>query len=486
MRENGGRRTVRSDPPTYTSILEDNVEEEEEEEVSDTEKPPEHVAPSRFVRTQRSDDGGYPTHHHHEQFNRTVSAVSLPVGRQLKEMVDKTQYEKVIEQLNSDPAIHKEIALGRRIGFYRLGKELGAGNFSKVKLGVHQLTKEKVAVKIMDKAKMDQKAQKLLTREIQSMEKMNHPNIVKLFECVETLTRVHLVVEYASGGELYAHVHERGKLSEADAKPLFAQIVSAVSHMHSRNLVHRDIKAENVMFSSPTSVKLVDFGFSCLVERDQFLQTFCGSPPYAAPELFRDKSYSGELVDIWALGVLLFFMLVGVTPFKGETVADMKMMIMEAKFTLPEYISMMAGELIKGMLRPETEKRADIEFVKKNFWLRDCRFTKSYMSIKTDVNAEMEEDKTAFNDRVWKLMNNYGISKEMLVEDTLDKGPRDAIIGTYRITQFQVQQEMAKMAKEKDEPAAAGPSAHSLNGTTMNGTANTRKLKTRSKTCTLL
>ncbi|ULU08411.1 hypothetical protein L3Y34_019533 [Caenorhabditis briggsae] len=477
------RRVIRSDPPTCSSIAEDNVGEYNSEAESEAsgDRRPEHVA-ARYVPTQRSDDGGYPNHHHHEAFNRTVSAVSLPVGKQLKDMSDKTMYERAIAQLDSDPLVHKEVALGRRIGFYRLGKELGAGNFSKVKLGVHQLTKEKVAVKIMDKAKMDQKAQKLLMREIESMEKMNHPNIIKLFECVETLTRVHLVVEYASGGELYTFVHERGKLSEADAKPFFAQIVSAVAHMHARNLVHRDIKAENVMFANPTTVKLVDFGFSCQVQRDQLLETFCGSPPYAAPELFRDKSYCGELVDVWALGVLLYFMLVGVTPFKGETVADMKVMIMDAKFQLPEYISLMAGELIKSMLRPDFEKRADIEYVKKNFWMRDCRFTKSYLSIKANVEIEDEAEKTAVNDKVWKIMTSFGITPEMLAENNLDKGPRDSIIGTYRIVQFQVQHEMAKAAKEKDTPPAS--SSTLSNGSPAKN--NNRKLKSRSKTCSIL
>lgn len=106
------------------------------------------------------------------------------------------------------------------------------------------------------------------------------------------------------------------------------------------------------------------------------------------------------MVDIWALGVLLFFMLVGVTPFKGETVSDMKVMIMEGKFQLPEYVSKNAGDLIRGMLQPEIEKRVDIDFLKKNFWLRDCRFAKSYMSIKADVRAELEEEKTVCNDKV--------------------------------------------------------------------------------------
>ncbi|CAP34150.1 Protein CBG16284 [Caenorhabditis briggsae] len=440
---------------------------------------PEHI-PGRFVPTQRSDDGGYPNHNHHEQFNRTKSAVSLPVGKEMDSVVEKTLYEKAIEQLNNNPFVTKEVAIGRRIGFYRLGKELGAGNFSKVKLGVHVLTKEKVAVKVMDKSKMDQKAQKLLKREIQSMEKMNHPNIIRLFECVDTLARVHLVLEYASGGELYTFVHEKGKLTETDARPFFAQIVSAVAHMHSRNLVHRDIKAENVMFSNPTLVKLVDFGFSCTVDPNMLLETFCGSPPYAAPELFRDKSYSGDLVDVWALGVLMYFMLVGTTPFKGETVSQMKKQIMEGNYYLPEYISAMAGELIKNMLEVDSEKRADVDWVKKSIWMRDCRFTKSYLTIQTNVDSDEESEKAAVNEKVWKIMNNYGITEEMLGEDDAETGPRDSVIGTYRIVQFQVHQEMNKKSKGAGTP----PTSSAANG------ANQAKAvavkKTRSKACSIL
>uniref|UniRef100_A0A914RTL8 Protein kinase domain-containing protein n=1 Tax=Parascaris equorum TaxID=6256 RepID=A0A914RTL8_PAREQ len=135
----------------------------------------------------------------------------------------------------------------------------------------------------MEKAKMDQKAQRLLAREIKSMEDLHHPNIIRLFECVETISRTFLMMEYAGGGELYAFVQERGKLSEDDAKPLYAQIVAAVVHM----------VAENVIFAHPGWVKLADFGFSCQVENGAYLSTFCGSPPYAAPELFQDKDYSG-------------------------------------------------------------------------------------------------------------------------------------------------------------------------------------------------
>uniref|UniRef100_A0A183BPA4 non-specific serine/threonine protein kinase n=1 Tax=Globodera pallida TaxID=36090 RepID=A0A183BPA4_GLOPA len=172
-------------------------------------------------------------------FSRTTSAQSLPASA-----TDQSQslYDRTLHQLTNDPQFQKEIALGKRVGFYRLGKELGAGNFSKVKLGVHVLTKEKVAIKVMEKSKLDQKALRLLTREIDNMELMHHPNIIRLFEVVTTLSKMYLVMEYAGGGELYTYVHETGKLTEEVAKPIFAQIVSAVAHLHSKDICHRDIK----------------------------------------------------------------------------------------------------------------------------------------------------------------------------------------------------------------------------------------------------
>uniref|UniRef100_A0A0K0D3E0 non-specific serine/threonine protein kinase n=1 Tax=Angiostrongylus cantonensis TaxID=6313 RepID=A0A0K0D3E0_ANGCA len=183
-------------------------------------------------RINRSEPSICPSNKNKEDtFARSASAQTISVCDHLEEGPQMSVYWRTLHMLATDPIYQKEVALGKRIGFYRLGKELGAGNFSKVKLGIHVLTKEKVAVKIMDRTKMDAKAQRLLDREIKSMEHMNHPNIIRLFECVETLTRTHLVVEYAGGGELYAFVHERGKLTDADAKPLFAQIVAAVSHM---------------------------------------------------------------------------------------------------------------------------------------------------------------------------------------------------------------------------------------------------------------
>uniref|UniRef100_A0A7I5EBE5 non-specific serine/threonine protein kinase n=1 Tax=Haemonchus contortus TaxID=6289 RepID=A0A7I5EBE5_HAECO len=468
-------RVVRSEPPTYVSIH----EESEHSEVEEQEEEPKGKV-GKFKETRRSHDEA-PTHKprypREDTFTRTVSSQSLLNNDRLEELAQMSLYDRTLHMLAVDPMYQKEVALGKRIGFYRLGKELGAGNFSKVKLGIHVLTKEKVAVKIMDRTKMDTKAQRLLEREIKAMERMHHPNIIRLFECVETLTRTHLVLEYAGGGELYAYVHERGKLSEHEAKPLFAQIVAAVSHMHKNNLVHRDIKAENIMFSAPGVVKLVDFGFSCMLpSAAEQLKTFCGSPPYAAPELFRDESYNGPKVDIWALGVLLHFMLIGVTPFRGETVPELKSVILQGSFTLPLYLEHSSRMLIESMLSMDPYKRPKIDDIRRSIWLRGSQFPSTYLNLRTCEEDENEK-KSEISKKVWAIMNSYGITEQML-EESNELGPRNSLIGTYRIVQYQVQTAPKEPKPEFSLPQSSTNAAHRK--------MMQRQLKNKSKTCVIV
>uniref|UniRef100_A0A0N5BC54 non-specific serine/threonine protein kinase n=1 Tax=Strongyloides papillosus TaxID=174720 RepID=A0A0N5BC54_STREA len=380
-------------------------------------------------------------------FSRAISTQSFALGLRSnndstysngqKNIPQMTLYERTLYLLANDPAQQKEVALGKRIGFYRLGKELGAGNFSKVKLGVHVLTKEKVAIKVMEKSKMDQKAQRLLEREIESMEILHHPNVIRLFECVETLSKTYLIMEYAGGGELYNYVHTKGKLPEDVAKPIFAQLISAVAHMHSKNVIHRDIKAENVIFSQPGWVKLADFGFSCKIQENVLLKTFCGSPPYAAPELFKDQEYYGPGVDIWALGVLLYFMLVGVTPFRGDTVSDLKQTILKGQYNMPDYITTFAQHVINRMLDINPQRRMTIEDIKKTYWLSEAKFVDSYVQCSLQPD-EKELKSSPVARTLWNQLHEYGITKAMM-NDAAGKGARNAIIGTYRIVLFQAQ-----------------------------------------------
>ncbi|KAH7935165.1 hypothetical protein HPB52_004628 [Rhipicephalus sanguineus] len=261
-------------------------------------------------------------------------------------------YQRLLDALTNDIRWQKDVDLGRRVGFYRFRGELGTGNFSQVKVAVHCLVKEKVAVKILDKSKMDAKTQRMLSREIASMESLHHPHVIRLYEVIETLSRVHLALEFAPGGELFQKITSDGRYPEEEARIVFAQVASAINHMHELNIVHRDIKAENVFIAGHNLVKVGDFGFSTqLRSREEALSTFCGSPPYAAPELFRDESYAGPCVDVWALGVLLYFVVTACMPFRAQTVAALKKLILEGHYTLPEYLSEQCKKLIASILQ---------------------------------------------------------------------------------------------------------------------------------------
>ncbi|XP_017854690.1 CBL-interacting serine/threonine-protein kinase 26 [Drosophila busckii] len=211
----------------------------------------------------------------------------------------------------------------------------------------------------------------MLSSEIATLECVHHPNILRLFEVVETLGRVYLVTEWIRGGELYNHITQGGPLREIHAAPLFKQLLLAVKHMHSLGYVHRDIKAENVLLLSEDRLKLADFGFSTQLINgaNQKLDTFCGSPPYAAPELFSDDHYIGAPVDVWALGILLYFMVVGNMPFRAPTIPGLKAAILKGDYLLPGQLSLPCIRLIQRILihvpaqRPTIDDMLNSQFV---------------------------------------------------------------------------------------------------------------------------
>uniref|UniRef100_A0A183BXK7 non-specific serine/threonine protein kinase n=2 Tax=Globodera pallida TaxID=36090 RepID=A0A183BXK7_GLOPA len=186
-----------------------------------------------------------------------------------------------------------------KVGFYEVDRTIGKGNYAVVKLARHRITKTEVAIKIVDKRRLDSVNLAKIYREIDVLKKLRHPNIVRLYQVMETNNMLYLVTEYAPNGEIYDLISKQKKLGEENARRKFWQIISAVDYLHSLNIVHRDLKAENLLLDAKFQIKLADFGFSNFFSYDGTLDTFCGSPPYAAPEVFEGKRYAGPEIDIW-------------------------------------------------------------------------------------------------------------------------------------------------------------------------------------------
>ena len=255
-------------------------------------------------------------------------------------MSDKEKPKPIVSTANATRPKNAAV-----IGHYRLDKSIGEGNFAKVKLAHHILTNEqvfliyKVAIKIIDKTKLDESTSKKLFREVRIMRLLNHKNIVKLYEVIDTPDELYLVMEYLSGGEIFDFLVAHGRMKEKDARKYFRQILSAVGYCHKMHIIHRDLKAENLLLDENMNVKVADFGFSNQFSPGEKLNTWCGSPPYAAPELFQGKEYSGPEVDIWSLGVVLYVLVCGSLPFDGSTLQKLRARVLAGKFQVPFYMT---------------------------------------------------------------------------------------------------------------------------------------------------
>ncbi|XP_043996346.1 MAP/microtubule affinity-regulating kinase 4 isoform X1 [Gambusia affinis] len=255
------------------------------------------------------------------------------------------------------------------IGNYRLLKTIGKGNFAKVKLARHILTGREVAIKIIDKTQLNPTSLQKLFREVRIMKGLNHPNIVKLFEVIETEKTLYLVMEYASGGEVFDYLVSHGRMKEVEARAKFRQIVSAVHYCHTKNIVHRDLKAENLLLDADANIKIADFGFSNEFTLGNKLDTFCGSPPYAAPELFQGKKYDGPEVDVWSLGVILYTLVSGSLPFDGQNLKELRERVLRGKYRVPFYMSTDCEGILRRFLVLNPAKRCTLEQVMKDKWI---------------------------------------------------------------------------------------------------------------------
>ncbi|XP_056286299.1 serine/threonine-protein kinase BRSK1-like isoform X3 [Pseudoliparis swirei] len=265
----------------------------------------------------------------------------------------------------------KELSLNQSaqyVGPYRLEKTLGKGQTGLVKLGIHCIMGQKVAIKIVNREKLSESVLMKVEREIAILKLIEHPHVLKLHDVYENNKYLYLVLEHVSGGELFDYLVKKGRLTPKEARKFFRQIISALDFCHSHSICHRDLKPENLLLDEMNNIRIADFGMASLQVGDSLLETSCGSPHYACPEVIRGEKYDGRRADVWSCGVILFALLVGALPFDHDNLRQLLEKVKSGVFHMPHFIPPDCQSLLKGMIEVDPEKRLTLEAIQKHSW----------------------------------------------------------------------------------------------------------------------
>ncbi|XP_051771262.1 serine/threonine-protein kinase BRSK2 isoform X4 [Ctenopharyngodon idella] len=259
------------------------------------------------------------------------------------------------------------------VGPYRLEKTLGKGQTGLVKLGIHCITGQKVAIKIVNREKLSESVLMKVEREIAILKLIEHPHVLKLHDVYENNKYLYLVLEHVSGGELFDYLVKKGRLTPKEARKFFRQIISALDFCHSHSICHRDLKPENLLLDEKNNIRIADFGMASLQVGDSLLETSCGSPHYACPEVIRGEKYDGRRADVWSCGVILFALLVGALPFDHDNLRQLLEKVKSGVFHMPHFIPPDCQALLRGMIEVNPEKRFTLEAIQKHAWYQAGR-----------------------------------------------------------------------------------------------------------------
>lgn len=318
---------------------------------------------------------------------------------------------------------------------YTIKDTIGTGGFAKVKAARHKMTNEKVAIKIMDKEQL-RKTNDLarVTLEIAALKKLKHQNISRLYQTLETAEKFYLVLEHASGGELFDYIVARERCKEEEARIFFRQIVSAVAYCHYKGVIHRDLKPENLLLDEKGAIKLIDFGLISMPNNvhTDLLKTCCGSAAYAAPELIRGEAYLGESADVWSLGILLYALLCGFLPFDDEDTQKLYRLIQKGQYEIPVWLSEGSQKIIGQLLKHKPESRLTMDQILSHPWVvkgTDVERIDFHSSIESDTG---EGDTTGLLDAavVIELAKYYSCAVAQM-ETYLRDWKYDAITASY-------------------------------------------------------
>ncbi|KAI3654153.1 hypothetical protein MP228_000872 [Amoeboaphelidium protococcarum] len=319
------------------------------------------------------------------------------------------------------------LAKKKLLGEYKIGRTVGEGAFSKVKIATHKQTNQKVAIKIIKKDEEERKQQEAikakslllsangkaavvlnkLSKEVKLLMRLDHPNIIKLHQVIDTEGELYIIMDYASGGELIDYIAAKGNLSEKEGRKFFRQLVSAIDHCHLAGVVHRDLKLENMLLSDSKDLLLSDFGLGRSIDGfNQYLNTFCGTPLYAGPELVSGIKYIGPSADIWSLGIVLYIMIAGKPPFKCDSIAELYAQIKSVKYACPGHFSEDLQKLLQKLLVKDPSKRATMDQLRADPWINKDEAepplrVMPLIPVAADVNDAENND-----DEIGKLVSN--------------------------------------------------------------------------------
>ncbi|KAK9084443.1 hypothetical protein Scep_030914 [Stephania cephalantha] len=323
-----------------------------------------------------------------------------------------------------------------KVGKYEMGRVLGEGHSGKVRLAQNLETGQAFALKVLDKQRLlKQRQSDQIKREIGILKQLRHPNIVRLHEVLASKTKIYLVLEYVSGGELYYRI-EKGRLSEVNSRKVFQQLIDAVSYCHDKDIYHRDLKLENILVDPTGTIKISDFGLSASADHfknDGLLHTICGSPHYVAPEVFSCKGYNGASADLWSCGVILYVLLTGYLPFCDRNLARLYQKIAEGNAKIPQWLSPGAQNLIRRLLDTNPKTRITADEIKQDEW-----FKQDY----TPANPIEEDQETYIDSEIFKMPEVMEASKY--------QGLQGALINAFELIGMSSSLDLSGLFEEED------------------------------------
>ena len=291
-------------------------------------------------------------------------------------------------------------------GPYVLGEKLGEGAFAKVRLATQIHIKEKCAVKILEKKLLESSRDiQRLKKEIKILKKLRHKNIIQLYDIMESKRNLYFVMEYCKGGELFDYIVKKKRLKEPEACSFFQQIINGVEYLHIQGIIHRDLKPENLLLDDNNHIKISDFGLSTFYSKNNYLQTACGTPSYAPPEMLEGQEYNGEATDVWSCGIILYAMLCGTLPFSESKEQIIVKKIKTHDYSIPNYLSNEAKDLLNHILIINPKERFTINQIKNHPW-----FNLVKPHLMKGIN--FEEDIIPVDDKILDMVKSHGFDPE--------------------------------------------------------------------------